>query len=53
MSINGASRVTQAEAELKRNSYSELNSKFANENNTVKSVKKFSMKYPSKHNHSK
>lgn len=53
MAINGASRMIQADSQLKRDSYPEMNSKFKNENGVVKSIKKFPLKNTSKHNHSK
>ena len=53
MSINGASRMVQAQEVLNGESNSELNAKFANENETVKSIKKIPLKNPSEHNHSK
>lgn len=53
MSINGASRMLQAEAQLNKNSQSELNAKFKNENEVTKSINKFPLKAgASDHNHS-
>ncbi len=52
MSINGASRMIQAEAQLKRESQSEINKAFKDENERAK-TKKFPLKNPSEHNHSK
>ncbi len=53
MSINGASRILQANAQLKRESYPEMNSKFKNENEEVKATKKYKSRSAIEHNHSK
>jgi hypothetical protein len=53
MAINGASRLIQAEVELAKKSYSEINADFKNENEKLKATTKISLKYPSEHNHSK
>lgn len=46
-------RNVLAENVIKKESQSALNAKFKNENDTVKAIKKFPLKNPSEHNHSK
>jgi len=53
MSINGASRILQADNQLKKESQSALNPAFKDENERVKSIKKFPSKNAIEHNHSK
>ena len=50
---NGQMRNVLAENAIKNKSQSALNEAFKNENETVKAIKKFPLKNPTKNNHSK
>ena len=50
---SGSSRIVLAKAQLKKESQSEINKAFGNENEVAKNTKKIPLKNPSEHNHSK